>query len=721
MMVSLPCRGLFPIFLLLAVACLGAWARPSCWRIPGTATDWEGEPPGEPFAAAGLCGSAGASPSHAAPTSPTGSQRAHALVSPDGRTRVTIGADGELRWSVDRGGQPVLLDAPLGLEFKGAPPLGRGLVVSGEERREIDGTWKPVYGKRSVVRDHARELTLHLVEGAAPKRRLEVIVRAYDDGVALRSLLPRQDGLDALVLTREATHFRFPGDPTVWAADYGGFASSQEGQFTRKRVSSIGTNATAATPMLVQVRPTCWAAITEAELVDWPGMYLAGTPPPAAALKGTRRGGEGSSSFSTTLVTRLSPLRNDPDHALVRATAPHACPWRVLMLGERPGDLIQSDLVANLSAPCAIADTRWIHPGKCAWDHWWSGDVKMDTATMNEYVQFAADMDFPYQLVDWQWYGSFAKPDSDITHVNPHLDMEELRRFAKERGVRLLVWLHSADVDRKLRAGQLDDAFALYERWGLAGVKIDFMDRDDQEMVNWYHTVIAKAAAHHLLVDFHGAYKPTGTQRTWPNQITREGVLGEEYDKFSKLCTPEHDCTLPFTRMLAGPMDYTPGGFLNRSRARWRQTTPTEVQGTRCHELAKFVIFDSPLTVLCDDPVHYRGQVGVEFLKRVPTTWDETKAPDGAPGEFVVMARRSGHDWFLGAMTNWDPRTLSSPLTFLGPGRWTAHLWRDAPDAGEEATHALEETREVTSQETLSIPLASGGGLAVWFTPAARP
>ncbi len=209
-----------------------------------------------------------------------------------------------------------------------------------------------------------------------------------------------------------------------------------------------------------------------------------------------------------------------------------------------------------------------------AWDHWWSGDVKMDNETEKRFIAFAGDMGFPYQLVDWQWYGEFNKPGADITRPAPQLNLPEFLRFASEHHVRLWLWLHSGDVNRALNAGTLDEAFTVYQKWGIAGVKIDFMDRDDQDMVNWYATVVEMAAKHQLMVDFHGAYKPTGLRRTWPNLLTREGVLGNEYNKFSGRVTPEHKLTLPFTRMLVGPMDYTPGGFLNRSPSEWNRPRP---------------------------------------------------------------------------------------------------------------------------------------------------
>jgi alpha-glucosidase len=291
--------------------------------------------------------------------------------------------------------------------------------------------------------------------------------------------------------------------------------------------------------------------------------------------------------------------------------------------------------------------------------------------------------------------------------------MPELLRFAKDRGVRLWLWLHWSHADK-----QYEEAFALYEKWGIAGVKIDFMQRDDQEMVNWYHKIVKKAAEHHLLVNFHGAYKPTGFRRTYPNLMTREGVLGNEYNKWSKRVTPEHNCTLPFTRMLAGPMDYTPGGFLNRSKDKFKTNVkPTQVMGTRCHELAKFVIYDSPLRCVCDNPSNYENQPGLEFLRVVPTVWDDTKVLNGEVGKYITMARRSGQSWFIGAMTDCQERTLEIKLNFLGRGKYAAHIFADAPDSGENAEKLVEDKRVVTAKDKLTVKMASGGGFAVYLKP----
>jgi alpha-glucosidase len=294
--------------------------------------------------------------------------------------------------------------------------------------------------------------------------------------------------------------------------------------------------------------------------------------------------------------------------------------------------------------------------------------------------------------------------------------MGELRRYAAEQKVRLWVWLYWSDVDRD---DAYKKAFDLYEKWGIAGVKIDFMDRDDQEMVDWYETITRCAAEHHLLVDFHGAYKPTGMIRTWPNQITREGILGNEYNKWSRRNTPEHRVTLPFTRFLAGPGDFTPGGFVNRSPEKFQtHVSPTQVQSTRAGQLALFVAYDSPVTCVCDHPVNLRGQDGIDFLREVPTVWDETRVLSGAVAEHLVVVRRSGAEWYLGAINNSFARVKTVSLDFLGPGKWHLRGWEDAADSGENAEHVNLVEQDVTAADTLDIKMAQAGGAAIRFAPA---
>src|SRR5581483_10525152 len=509
----------------------------------------------------------------------------------------------------------------------------------------------------------------------------------YDDGVAFRYELPRQSHFKKFVLDEDRSSFAFSTNCECFAGQNkdGGFHGPEEWNFLRHTLADL-TNGVYGLPLLVHT-PDAWVAITESDLRDWSGMWL------------TRTGGN-------TLQAHLAPRL---DHrGLVVAAPPHASPWRVLMIADNLGRLAESDIIMNLAAPNQLRDTSWVIPGKMAWDHWWSGDTKMDTATLEQYIQLASDMGWPYQMIDWHWYGPPDTNTADITRVDPAVDMPEVLRFARDHHVREWVWLHWHDVDRH---DAYKKAFPLYEEWGLAGVKIDFMDRDDQDIVNWYEKITRAAARCHLMVDFHGAFKPTGLNRTLPNQITREGILGNEWNKWSKLDTPQHKLTLPFTRFLAGPADYTPGGFQNRQPDAFRiVSTNAEVQGTRAMELALFVVFDSPLCCACDSPAHYANQPGADFLKIVPTTWDETRYLDASVGEHLVVARRHGDDWWLGAMNAGPARDISVNLNFLGDGNWRMRFWQDGPAAATNAEDLASEDRGATSSASLTLHLAPNGG-----------
>lgn len=621
------------------------------------------------------------------------------LRSPDSKIRVTIHAGGALTYAVSVDGQPVLNASRLGLKLHNDGELGCDAQLLAATSQTVDSTWENRFGKRRQVRDHHNELRLAFRERSTGNH-FAVVFRAFNDGVAFRYELPSPAEMENIVIEQEQTEFAFATNCPCFAGEYDqpGFHGPQEWEFKSRHLADITPASIIGLPLLVKT-PATWIALTESDLLDWSGLWLGGSTNSVAP--------------GVTLAAKLAPRREGD--GLVNVTTTRRSPWRVLMIGREPGRLIESDLVLNLATPCQLADTSWIHPGMMAWDHWWSGDVQMDTATEKQYIQLAADMGWPYQLVDWQWYGPFNKPDADITKVNPALDMDEVRRFAKEKNVRLWLWLYWADVDRN---DAYQKAFALYEQWGIAGVKIDFMDSDDQFMVNWYEKITRAAAAHHLMVNFHGAYKPTGLNRTLPNQITREGVLGNEYNRWSKRVTSEHKLMLPFTRYLAGPADFTPGGFLNRQPGQFQVNGKcTEVQGTRAAELALFVVYDSPICCVCDRPDHYHDQPGADFLKIVPTVWDDTRVLDGEPGQHLVMVRRSGPDWFLGALTDRTARTLHVPLNFLGPGQWQARFWKDAPDSAMNAEHLDIEDRLVTAADEIELDCAPNGGAVAQFKP----
>jgi alpha-glucosidase len=475
-----------------------------------------------------------------------------------------------------------------------------------------------------------------------------------------------------------------------------------------RTVSGLQPNWLIGLPLLGEVPGTGWVAITEADIDRYAGMYLR-TAKPLHSLR-----------------VELSP-KTDLSGAVVTTDAPLETPWRVLMIGDTPGKLIESNMILNLNPPSKIADTSWIKAGKSAWD-WWSGDMAtgvkftpgMNTATLKHYIDFASASGFPYMLIDagWALGNPNAKPGdyadlADITQHSPNVDLPELLKYAKQKNVRIWLWSHWTSVDK-----YMDQAFPLFEKWGVAGVKIDFMNRDDQWMVDWYRRVVTLAAAHHLMIDYHGAFKPDGLRRTYPNLMTREGVMGKEYSKWSDRVTPVHNTTLPFTRMLAGPLDYTPGAFNNSNLENFvaRNEKPMSL-GTRAQELALYVVLESPLEMVSDYPEQYQGQKAFDFIKQVPTTWDEVHAIDGLPMRYISLARRSGHDWYIGSLTNWDARDLKVPLSFLGEGKYVAEIYADAADAATVATHVEFSKRDVDRNTVLDVHMVSGGGNAIWIHP----
>ncbi len=631
------------------------------------------------------------------------------LASPDGRVVVFVNDADGLHYRVTLDGQPALADSRLGFDFEGGFSLGRRTTIERTARTEHDETWDNPFGPRRAVRDHCRELKLELQEHADAPGRLNLIVRAYDNGVAFRYELPVQPGLENYVVTNERTEFIFPSDLRCWVGDYSDCA---ECQYPEKSLSHLTANVAKphVLPLLVKL-PRGFAAIAESDLLDWAGMFVTAAGPRA---DGTARPGA-----KATLAARKD------GHALVVGQARRLSPWRVIMLARQVGELMGNDLVATLATPSQIADTSWIKPGVTAWDSWWTGtnptqpnfkglNSRGDTRSNKEYIDFAAEMGFPYQLIDWYWYEPMNNPKADLTKPAAHVDIPGLIAYAREHHVRLLVWLDSHDVERQ----GFDKVFGQIAQWGFAGVKIDFMNNDGQETVKWYADALAAAARYRLTVDLHGAYKPTGLARTWPNFITQEGVLGNEYNKIRPgACTTLHTITLPFTRGLLGPMDFTPGGFLNRTAADFKVTQPAEVVGTRARQLAETVVYFSPQLCLCDSPANYRGQPGVEFFRGLPTVWDDTLVLTAEVAEHVVMARRSGSRWYLAAMNGDAPLTLKVPLKFLGTGAWTLRAFADTAESGAQPEKISDTTRDVSAADTIELTLAPAGGYAAALSP----
>ncbi len=617
-----------------------------------------------------------------------------------------------LYYSVQYQGQNLLLDSPFGLEFQNMAPIAHELQIVDVVKTTVDENWERVWGRRKKVRNHYNEAIIRLKENQLPGRRIDFIVRVYDEGVAFRYAFPKQDDLSEFTITAERSYFKFPGNLDCWAADFKTFASHQESEYPAGKINQLTATGVYGCPLLVKVDSDLWIFLTEADLTDWAGLYFH------------------HSGQRNTLVSALAPYYEDPA-ICVKAKTPAQSPWRVLMVGDHPGYFLQTDILHNLNDPCAIEDPSWIHPGKSAWDRWWCGDylpdadfqIGMNNETMKYFIDFAADMGWEYQLVDWLWYGPpfhpekgdrFMHPEADITKQIPEVDIPELVRYANNKGVKLIIWLEWMAVDK-----QMDEAFALYEKWGVDGVKIDFMARDDQYMVNFYHRCVKKAAEHHLLVDFHGGYKPTGWSRTYPNLITREGVLGNEYNKWSDRVTPEHCLTLPFTRGSLGEVDFTPGGFRQKKQDAFKITNKAPfVMGTRCFQLAMMVVYESALQIMCDSPYNYRSSpAGLDFLKVVPTTWDDTKVIHGAVGDFITVARCSGETWYVGSMTDSTARTLEIPLSFLGKGKYDAEIWMDADEADDYPDRLTKEKKVVRAKDILKAKMVAEGGHVVVLKP----
>ncbi|HEU5396909.1 MAG TPA: glycoside hydrolase family 97 protein [Verrucomicrobiae bacterium] len=634
------------------------------------------------------------------------------VVSPDGILKAIVSDAGGLNFRVEVGGQAILTRSPLGLEFKDGTRLGPAATITKSTTERHDGLWENPFGNRRQVRDNWREVRLTLAEQGAKARTFGLIVRAYDDGVAFRYDLPTNSGLGQFVLTNELTEFRFARDYRCWAGEESACA---ENQYPETKLSAIpsgqpGHPYRSVLPLLVET-PAGYFAVAESDLLDWSGMSLSGTGMPAARV--------------------VLDGRSD-GNGLVVSSTPRVSPWRVLMFGRTAADLVGSDLIATLATPCRLQDISWITPGACAWDAWWTGinpydsnpqhrrvDSRGTTPSDKEYIDLAARMGWPYQLMDWYWYDGMtgymkslhSPPNAkraDFRKAVPEVNIPELMAYAKSKNVRLLIWAHSLDIE----TFGVDAALKYLAEQGFAGVKIDFLNSQSQETVQWCENVLATAAKYHLLVDFHGTYKPTGLARTYPNFITQEGVLGNEYNKFGQgVITPQHTINLAFTRALLGPMDFTPGGFLNRTPRDFKITTPTEVMGTRAHQLAMPVIYPSPLTVFCDSPTNYFGQPGIEFLRAMPTVWDESVVLSAAAGKSIVIARRSGERWYLAAMTGDDAASLRAPLKFLGGGKWALRAYADDPGSTNDEA-VVESTRVVDAQTVLPLSLNSGGGFA---------
>lgn len=638
------------------------------------------------------------------------------VASPDGSNQLKIElTETGLTYQVSRDGKPVLAASPIGLVTDKGAIGGEPVTLRSSERSSVDTVYRPVVGKTSETPDRYSQLILHLAR-AKDGLQFDLVARAYDEGVALRLVVPQQEGLSELEVQGESTGFNFAADYGCWGFNVGKFQNSHEGEFDPIKASRIRNFHMFDAPIVCETGQGTTFAITEADKRDYAGAYYAGR-------------GDGGLGVAVVLTPRTDNPQDSAKPAVsVRsslASAPLQTAWRVLMLGDRPGELVESSLVALLAEPSKIADTSWIKSGKSAWDWWngWAVDVPgagLNTETYKAYIDFADRLDLEYILIDEGWYkGSTTVPaPSDVTVPIAAINLPELVRYGQEKGVGIWVWAQWKQLER-----QLDNALAVYSAWGIKGIKVDFMDRTDQQMVAFYHRLLAAAAKQKLMVNLHGAYPPDGLYRTYPNFMTQEGVLGAEYNKWSSRITATHNVTLPYTRMLLGPIDYTPGGFRSVPPAQFasRFIRPF-VQTTRGHGLAMYVVYDSPVAMVADSPeVYFNADgspaAGVDFLKRVPASWDETRVVAGEIGQYIVTARRKGETWYIGAMTNEHGRKLKVPLDFLPRGAaYAAKLYED----GRGPNELRERSAAVRAGGSLTLDLAGSGGAVAVIEPGAR-
>jgi alpha-glucosidase len=650
--------------------------------------------------------------------------------SPDGGIRFLFRfTQGLPEYGVVYKGVTVIDRSPLSLRFAGTGLFGTGLVARGAVITRGEDRYDLVVGKVKSVHDEYLQAVIPLEEKTGQRRRINFVVRVFNDGVAFRWVIPEQAGWTSYSLVDEGSCFRVVGDPMVMASFREGFTTSHEGLYTKGRFSGVKEDTLMDMPIFLDFGRV-YAAITEARLVDYAGMYLIrhgdllkselsplpgqpGGPVPVDGPVGAGAGVDHEAGSAGDLEAgRVVAAR-------VRAVLPHQTPWRVLLLGSRAGALVESNIITDLNDDCAIKDVSWIKPGKTDF-HWWNGDVVADTGfqpginfeTNQYYIDFCARNGIDYHTVigygGIAWYTNDgvsydAGPHADVTRPIPGLDMKAICDYAKSKGVGIRVWVHWRAL-----WPMVDSAFAQFERWGIRGMMVDFLNRDDQEMVNIQTAILQKAAAHHLHIQFHGAYKPTGLSRTYPNEFTREGTLNYENDKWGVQITPDDDLNVVFTRLLAGPTDYHLGGFRAVTPAGYlAHFTRPYVLGTRCHMLAMYVVLESYLGMVCDYPDAYEGQEGFDFLRAVPTTWDETKAPVAIPGERVTVARRKGDEWWVGTINSGVAREVRLPLGWLPPGKYEASIYGDA---GMDPNGLVRESRVVSAGDSVVLKLAPGGG-----------
>ena len=625
--------------------------------------------------------------------------------SPDGAITLKIEAGAKLQWSVQNKGQQIIEPSAISLQLEGGDILGDNAIIKSSDTEKIDNVIAAINYTKANIPDKYNQLKINC------KDDFGVIFRVYNDAVAYRFFTKKKG---ELIIKNEEANFNFTNDynafiPYQW--DYRGgkiFNSSFEALYRESKISQFAKDSLAFLPLLVDVGNNMKVVILEADLEDYPGMYL--------NINQTGKGFMGVYA-PYPLEAELGGFNNinyiptkRADY-IAKTNGTRNFPWRAIAISNQDKELLNNDIVQKLASPSRIADISWIEPGQVAWD-WWNArnishvDFKegMNTQTYKYFIDFAAANQIKYIIIDGGW-----SPSLDLTKIRPELNLQEIIDYGKQKNVGVIIWASWYAVTQQMNA-----VFPLYSKMGVKGFKIDFVDRDDQLAVASLYEIAKKAAEYHLLIDYHGVFKPTGLQKTYPNVIGYEGVKGLENYKWANEDQPRYVVSIPYIRMMAGPMDYTPGAMRNSNQANFRAINDNPMsKGTRCAQLAMYVIFDAPLQMLSDNPTIYmKEQECTDFIAKVPTTFDETVPLDGEVGEHVALARKKGDTWYVGAMTNWTPRDQTLDFSFLGDGVYEAVVFKDGINADREGTDYKKEIIKISSGDKLNIRLAPGGGWA---------
>ena len=627
------------------------------------------------------------------------------IKSPGGNLSLNIEAGAKLQWSVQSYGQQIVSPSSISLQLEGGEVLGENVKILSSKTEKIDNVITAVNYKKSSIQDQCNQLIINF------KGDYGIIFRVYNDGLAYRFFTKKKG---ELLVKNEEANFNFTADhrvfvPYMWDYRDGKiFNSSFEALYKEIKISKFASDSLAFLPVLIDVGNNKKVVILEADLEEYPGMYLninqthmgfmgVYAPYPLEA----KLGGYGGINYipvkRADYIAKVDGNRNFP--------------WRIVVISNQDKELLNNDMVQRLASPSRIEDISWIQPGQVAWD-WWNDlnishvDFKagMNTPTYKYYIDFASANKIKYIIIDGGWSESL-----DLTKVKPDLNLQEIIDYGKLKGVDVILWASWYAVTQ-----QMDKVFPLYSKMGVKGFKIDFVDRDDQKAVASLYEIAKKAADYHLLVDYHGVFKPTGLQKTYPNVIGFEGVKGLENYKWATEDQPRYVVSIPYLRMIAGPMDYTPGAMRNSNKANYRPINSNPMsQGTRCEQLAMYVVYEAPLQMLSDNPTIYmREQECTDFITSVPTTFDATVALDGKVGEYVALARRKGDTWFVGSMSNWSARDMTLDFSFLGDGDYQAVVFQDGINADRDATDYKKEIIKISKDSKLNIHLAPGGGWA---------